>query len=331
MRFVLLCSLAPLLGCTILTQPVRPSSRVGPIVRADTARLEATVRRIARPRDFKDAAALAAVVEHLEEELTALGYEPIEQSYEVHIVCSTPECRERMGGERFDSIFKNVRVLIGDPTRPRVVVGAHYDSRGPLPAADDNASGVAVVLELARLLKAHPSPGTVELAFWPLEEPPFFRSGFMGSRVHADELRSQGAPVTAALSIETVGYYSDEPGSQHYSVPLVGKLYPHTGNFLALVANLDNTSLVRRVKSAMLGARRIPVHSFNAPARLPGIDWSDHLNFWKNGYPALMVTDTAPNRNPNYHEPTDTPDTLSYPRMARVTEVLFEAVWALSR
>ena len=307
------CTLMVTAGCTLLTQPVRPSQTRGPTVHADAARLQADVVALAHPREYPDTETLDRVARGLGRQLADLGYEPVEQPFEVK-----------------GRTFRNVSTVLGDPAAPRVVVGAHYDSCGPLPAADDNASGVAVVLELARLFKQHPPPGAVELVFWSLEEPPVFNTGGMGSVWHAKALRDGGVRVTAALSIETVGYYKDDEDTQHFPVPLIGALYPSRGNFIALVSNLRDTALVRTVKSAMLGTRRIPVYSMNGPELVPGIDWSDHASYWKVGYPALMVTDTAPNRNPAYHEASDTPDTLDYGKMARVTEALFEAIWVLA-
>lgn len=300
-------------GCAVLTQPVRRTLPHGPAVAADAQRLQALVEALAKPRDVADVAALDATAAYLAERLRESGYQPEEQLYQWQ-----------------GRTYRNLRLVLGDPKRPRVVVGAHYDSFEALPAADDNASGVAVVLELARLFRERPPPGTVELVFWTLEEPPAWDTPGMGSVAHADALAAEAVPVVAALSIETVGYYRDEEGTQHFPVPLVGALYPSAGNFVALVSNLDNTRLVRTVKRAMRSTGRIPVYSMNGPALVEGIDWSDHRNFWRHGWPALMVTDTAPNRNPNYHQPTDTPDTLSYPRMARLTEALFEAVWVLA-
>jgi len=318
LRFVVtpLVAFAALLlsGCLLLTQPVRVGAREGPPASADAKRLETDVFAIAHPRPWDDLEALNRTAGYIEEQLRAQGYTPTEQPYDVE-----------------GRAYKNVRLIIGDPAAPRLVVGAHYDSCEAYPAADDNGSGVAVVLELARLLKAKPPPGAVELVFWSLEEPPYFRSPHMGSAVHAAALKKEGTRVIAALSIETVGYYRDEPGTQHFPVDALGALYSTTGNYVALVSNLDNVSLVRQVKSAMLSVKRISVRSINAPVVIPGIDWSDHRSYWAQGMPALMVTDTAPNRNPAYHEPSDTPDTLDYKRMAAVTEALFEAVWQLVR
>ena len=299
----------------VLTQPVATGVMRGPKQSADVGRLEADVKTLAHPRDYTNTKQLDEDATGLGDRLRALGMTPI--------------------GRRFDAggrTYQNVSAILGDPKRPRVVVGAHYDSDHALPAADDNASGVAVVLELARLFAATPPPGTVELVFWTLEEEPYFAESEMGSAVHANALAKEGVTVTAALSIETVGYYKNEPRTQHFPAPFVGSLYPSAGNFIALVSNTgaDNRALVRRVKSAMRAVGTIDVHSMNGPAWIPGIDWSDHRSYWPHGWPALMITDTAPNRNPNYHEATDTPDTLDYGKMAALTEAIFEAIWVLA-
>ncbi len=300
-------------GATVLlSQPVGSVPREGPVVEADAKRLRDTVFALAHSRDVNDVAALDAAAKQISEQLTALGYTPLDQPY-----------------TREGQTYHNVRVVIGDQQAKRVVVGAHYDSCKPLPAADDNASGVAVVLELARLLREHPAPGAFELVFWTLEEPPVFRESEMGSHQHAAMLDQTGVKVSAALSIETVGYFTDEEGSQHFPLPGLSALYSTRGNYVALVSNLANISLVRRVKKAMRSADAIEVYSMTAPASVPGIDWSDHANYWPYGIPALMVTDTAPNRNPNYHRASDTPDTLNYARMAALTNALFEALWQL--
>lgn len=297
----------------LLTQPVLGAARKGPVVDAQAARLATTVATIAKPRDVTDVAALDATAQYIAEQLRALGYQPEEQPYVVK-----------------EKTYRNIRLLIGDPSAARVVVGAHYDSCGPRPAADDNASGVAVVLELARLFKEHPAPGAVELVFWTLEEPPTFRSEQMGSVIHAKSLAAAKVNVTAALSIETVGYYRDEPESQSFPVPGLATLYSTKGNYIALVANLNNIALVRTLKQAMRSTDTIEVFSMTAPSSIPGVDWSDHRSYWAQHMPAVMVTDTAPNRNPNYHQDSDTPDTLDYQRMAGVTNALFEGVWVLA-
>ncbi len=297
-----------------VTQPVLVGATQGPAVAVDPEALKQTVLAVAKPRDVKDPASLDATAAYLTEQLTAAGLHPFEQTYQVE-----------------GSTYRNVRVVFGDAKAPRVVIGAHYDSCKSLPAADDNASGVAVLLELGRLFAAHAPPGALELVFWTLEEPPVFREPEMGSAQHAKALADEHVKVTAALSLETVGFYSDEEGSQHFPAPGLGALYSTKGNYVAIVSRLGDVGLVRTVKRAMRATEQLDVYSINAPVEIPGIDWSDHRSYWPYDIPAAMITDTAPNRNRNYHRASDTPDTLNYARMAGLTRAVFEAAWVLSK
>lgn len=210
-----------------------------------------------------------------------------------------------------------------------VVIGAHYDSMVGTPGANDNASGVAAVLELARLFKDSKPGRTVRFVAFVNEEYPWYRTEQMGSRVYARKARERGEKIVAMLSLETIGYYSDEPGSQHY--PAVFSLfYPDRGNFACFVGNLGSRSLVRRVIGTFRETTRFPSEGVAAPAWIEGIGWSDHWPFWQEGYPALMVTDTAPFRYSHYHQPSDTPDKLDYGRMARVVSGLARVVAKLA-
>lgn len=226
---------------------------------------------------------------------------------------------------------RNVRAFLGPETDERIVVGAHYDVAGPYPGADDNASGVAGLLELARLLSVDDLPLKVELVSYPLEEPPYFYTRNMGSFVHAKSLKDQNVNVRAMLALEMIGYFRDEAGSQTYPLFLLRPFYPSVGNYIAVVGKLFQRKLVRTIKNAMQRATPLPVESINAPQLLPGIALSDHLNYWWAGYQAAMITDTAFYRNPNYHSAFDTPDTLDYKRMAQVVEGVKAAVIKLSK
>jgi Zn-dependent M28 family amino/carboxypeptidase len=212
-----------------------------------------------------------------------------------------------------------------------VVVGAHYDAFGPAVGADDNASGVAGLLELAPRLKDAHGSARIELVAYTLEEPPYFRTRSMGSRVHAAALQKSGAKVRAMVCLEMIGFFSDEDGSQRYPLPGLGLLYPSRGDFIALVGCLGEAGLVRTIKRAMAQACDLPVRSINAPRFVPGIDFSDHLNYWDAGFDAVMVTDTAFYRNANYHKASDTLETLDYERMAKVVEGVRAAVVELAR
>jgi len=225
---------------------------------------------------------------------------------------------------------RNVQAFFGPSTEERIVVGAHYDAAGPYPGADDNASGVAGLLELARIFSDEELPLQVELVSYPLEEPPFFYTRNMGSFVHANSLKKKGVKIRAMLALEMIGYFKDKPGSQSYPLFLLRPFYPSTGNFIAVVGKLFQRKMIKTVREAMKNATPLPVESINAPRLLPGVALSDHLNYWWAGYPAAMITDTAFYRNPNYHTAFDTPDTLDYERMAQVVEGVKVAVSVLS-
>jgi Zn-dependent M28 family amino/carboxypeptidase len=185
---------------------------------------------------------------------------------------------------------------------------------------------VAGLIELARLLSRKQPPMRVELVAFTLEEPPYFGTTGMGSSVHAESLRKQNIRVRAMFSLEMIGYFSDAPNSQHFPVGILGALYPSTGNYIAVVGRLSDWSLVRRTKATMRNASPLPVYSINAPTFVPGIDFSDQLNYWHAGYNALMITDTAFYRNRNYHTAEDTEEKLDYKRMAMVVEGAYAAV-----
>jgi len=227
--------------------------------------------------------------------------------------------------------FKYYVAHYGEVDAPVLVVGAHYDVCGEQTGADDNASGVAGLIELARLLVRHQPPvrHRIELALWPLEEPPNFRTPGMGSAIHANSLALSGADVRGMISLEMIGYFADEPGSQSFPAPGMSLLYTSRGDGIVVVGNASSWWFTRRVKKRMAGASDLPVRSMNAPAFVPGVDFSDHLNFWQQGWKAVMITDTAFYRNPNYHEPSDTPETLDYERMADVVTGVYTAITTL--
>ena len=306
-----------LLGAwALLTQPFvarRERGAEGP--RADAGRLAADVARLVRlaPRDAAHPKNLDRAADELSRSLREAGASVTELPYEV-------------SGHR----YRNVIGSFGPEAGRRVIVGAHYDAYMEFPGADDNASGVAGVLELARLLGTARLRGRIDLALWPLEEPPHFGSDAMGSFVHARSLADAGVPVLAMLSLEMIGCFRDEPGSQQLPVSLLKLVYPTTGNFIAVVGRPSEIGLVRRVKGSMRSASDLPVRSMNAPQGFPAIDLSDHLSFWRAGYPAVLVTDTAFYRNPRYHTSADTPDTLDAARMAKVVDGVLLAVLDLT-
>jgi hypothetical protein len=210
-----------------------------------------------------------------------------------------------------------------------IVVGAHYDSAEGTPGADDNASGVATALALARRLHATPLDRTVRFVFFTNEEPPYFATPDMGSEVSAKASKARGDDVKAMLSLETMGFFTEAKNSQHYPWPFSG-FYPSTGHFIAFVADTDSRALAHEAVSTFREHATVASEGSSVPAFIEGVDWSDHGPYWRQGYRALMVTDTAPFRNPNYHEATDLPATLDFDRLARVTVGLERVVRRLA-
>lgn len=210
-----------------------------------------------------------------------------------------------------------------------IVVGAHYDSVADSPGANDNASGVAAMLELARLLAGTALPRSVHFVAFANEEAPFFYGDEMGSNRYATQAHAQGARIEAMLSLETIGYYTDQKGSQRYPFPF-SLFYPNTGNFIGFVGNLSSRGLVRRAVGAFRAHTAFPAEGVAAPSGIEGVHWSDHWAFWEAGYPAIMVTDTAPFRYPDYHRATDVPGALDYVGLARVTGGLVDVIGVLA-
>lgn len=279
---------------------------------ADPAALESHVRFLAGlepPRSFDHPESLDEAAAYIGARLNEAGWETEAQVY-------TVDGRE----------YRNVRALRGPADAPRVVVGAHYDVHGELPGADDNASGVAVLLGLARALSGFEPDIGLELVGFTLEEQPAFARGIMGSAKHAEMLAERGVAVRAMLSLEMLGYYRDLPGAQRFPAPGLGLLYPDTGNFVGLIGRWAERGLLERLAGRMRAAGGIPVHYLASPLDFPGLGNSDHRSYWARDWPALMVTDTAYYRNPNYHTRFDIPGTLDYTRMAAVVPALAAAV-----
>jgi hypothetical protein len=208
--------------------------------------------------------------------------------------------------------------LAGRQPGPLVLVGAHYDSApGGTPAANDNGSGTAAALVLAQRFAtvAHALP--IRIVLFANEEMPYFATSGMGSLTHARGCKQRGEQLRAMFSLETMGYYSDKPGSQRYPAPL-NSLYPDRGNFIGFVGNLASRSLVRESIGAFRAHATIASEGAALPAGLPGVGWSDHWAFWQVGYAAIMITDTALFRDPNYHQLSDTVEQLDFDRLARV-------------
>jgi Zn-dependent M28 family amino/carboxypeptidase len=231
--------------------------------------------------------------------------------------------------------YNNIIVRYGDSSqgKPIVVVGAHYDVCDHLPGADDNASGVAGLLELARMLRVlKPAlPFAVEMVAFALEEPPYFATEDMGSAIHAEHLKAKNISVKLMISIEMIGYYSEKSWSQFFPNPILYTIYPHKGDYIAAVARPNERREIQKFKSAFLTMSKTDIYSINAPTFVPGMDFSDHRNYWKYGWPALMLTDTAFYRNTNYHKKEDTADRLNYQKMKEVVEGLYAATVAFAQ
>ncbi len=219
--------------------------------------------------------------------------------------------------------YKNVVCRFGRSNKPIIVVGAHYDVCGDQEGADDSASGVTALLELARMLKGQSLDRPVELVAYSLEEPPYFRTPNMGSHIHAKSLYERNIPVYGMLAVEMIGFYKSEKDSQRYPVKPMKLLYGTAGDFILLAKRTGSGRFVRRFSSAFVEVVEIPANQIKAPRKVAGIDFSDHLNCWNFDYDALMVTNTAFYRNENYHWPTDTMETLDISKMASVIDAIF--------
>jgi hypothetical protein len=327
MRAVLVLVLLVVAVCTgivaVVTQPLVPPIPSAPPA-VEAAALERHVRHLSvdlYPRSYDQVENLERAARYIVEQFRASGATVTIQEVKVR-----------------ETTYKNIIARFGPPTGPLLVVGAHYDAHGDAgagndprgyspdthtPGADDNASGVAGLLELSRLLGRAAQTRAIELVAYTLEEPPHFDTADMGSAWHARSLAEANRTVQLMLSIEMIGFFSDAPGSQSFPAPGMDRLYTDRGNFIALVGQLDDFAGMRRAKALMAGATDLPVYSINAPRMLKGIDFSDHRSYWNKGYPALMVTDTAFFRNANYHKAGDTFDRLDYRRMAKVVQGIY--------
>jgi Zn-dependent M28 family amino/carboxypeptidase len=270
------------------------------------------------PRHLGKPAAFSAAAELVERELADAGYSVVREAYQAHGHDVANLVAELPGGKRKDEV---------------VIVGAHYDTVESTPGADDNASGVAVLIEVARTMRHRRPARTVRFVGFACEEPPHFYTGEMGSQVHARLCRARGERIRGMLCLEMVGYYLAEPGCQQVpeSIPRsLHKAFPRRGNFLAAVGNLRSWRLLWRFRRGFKRAVRFPLFSIVLPEKIAEIRLSDNSSFWDQGYAALMLTDTSFLRNPHYHLPSDTPETLDYERMAQVTTGIVGAVRAIA-
>jgi Zn-dependent M28 family amino/carboxypeptidase len=279
----------------------------------DTRKLHGHVRQLTvdiGSRSVHEYDKLEATKEYIVSRLKAFGYIPSLQTY-------------TYSGRKYSNVIASIRgAKLPDET---VIIGAHYDTVFGTPGADDNASAVATLLEIARVLKGFSPDRTLKLIFFVIEEPPVFRSEHMGSYVYAKEAKERNENIKSMISLEMLGYYANEKEGQSFPFPLMSLIYPSTPNFIAVVGNLSSRNLVRKVKNSLRTGSRIPVETLTAFSFVPGVDFSDHRSFWKMGYPAVMITDTAFYRNPNYHTETDTIDTLDFDKMSDLLRGLIQA------
>lgn len=229
-----------------------------------------------------------------------------------------------------EQVYRNVRALYGPRNGARILIGAHYDVAGEHAGADDNASGIAALIEIGRRLTQHELSVPIELVAYTLEEPPFFRTESMGSAIHARALKAEGIELRGLINLEMVGYFTDAPDSQDYPIESMRRAYPTVGNFITVVGRNEDAAFATEVQAAMNAANDLNTVILLAPPNLTGVDFSDHLNYWAEDFTAVMITDTAFYRNPNYHEATDTAETLDYERMDQVVEAVVAAVAKLA-
>lgn len=266
-------------------------------------------------RNTKNPENLEKSARYLESVFREYGYQPQRNSYEYKSVD-----------------VSNIYVVksASRKTDRTIVIGAHYDSLHGTVGANDNASGVAVLLELARMLKTISLEANLHFVGFVNEEPPYFQTADMGSVVYAKRLRQQRIKVIAMYSLETMGAYYDDAGSQSYPFPL-DAYYPDVGNFIAFVSNPYSKQLLEKSIKQFREMAVVPSEGLSAPEVLEGVSWSDHWSFWQEGYPAVMITDTAPFRYEHYHKTSDSFDKIDYQRMSRVTHGIAKMIQKIAK
>lgn len=225
--------------------------------------------------------------------------------------------------------YQNVICSFGTENKKRIIVGAHYDVCGRQEGADDNASGTVGLLELARLLKGQKLNNRIDLVAYSTEEPPYFGTEWMGSFIHAKSMVDNKVDVLGMIALEMIGYFKDEKNSQSYPMPLLSLFYGKRGDYITLIRKFGAGKFARQFSKNFKTANTIRTKKFTGPTFIKGLDWSDHLNYWKFGISTLMITDTSFYRNENYHEPTDIMETLDLKRMAKVIDGVYIALLTL--
>jgi hypothetical protein len=279
-------------------------------LRADVQKLAGEIGE----RNMWHYAQLNAAADYIEKSFSGAGLHPRRDSYEIR----GQPCH-------------NIEAGISGALPEIILIGAHYDSVSGSPGANDNGTGVAAMLALARRFAAGQPKHTLRFVAFVNEEPPYFLSGEMGSLVYAGRCKERGDKIAAMISLETIGYFSDAPHSQTYPSPGLGIFYPKVGNFIGFVSNVQSRTLLRRVVALFRKHAKIPSEGAALPAFIPGVSWSDQWSFWRNGYPGIMITDTAPFRYPYYHSSSDTPDKLDYDRFTLVVSGMEKVIEGLDK
>jgi hypothetical protein len=311
-----------------MRMPGKNVSKVGPLSPDEIAlreELRADVQKLAGEigeRNMWHYPQLNAAADFIEDSFSRAGLRTRRDSYEIR-----------------GQACHNIEAEIPGNQPEIIVIGAHYDSVFGSPGANDNGSGAAAVLALAKRFAARETEQgapqrkpnkTLRFVAFVNEEPPYFLSGEMGSQVYARRCKERGDKISAMISLETIGYFSDAPNSQKYPSPGLGLFYPKVGNFIGFVSNVRSGALLRRVITLFRKNARVPSEGASLPAFIPGVSWSDQWSFWQNGYPAIMVTDTAPFRYPYYHSSNDTPDKLDYDRFTLVVSGMEKVIEELA-
>jgi Zn-dependent M28 family amino/carboxypeptidase len=308
--------------------PGKNVSKAGPLSPDEVAlreELRANVQKLAAEigeRNMWHYTQLNTAADFIEDSFSRAGLRTRRDSYEVR-----------------GQLCHNIEAEIPGNNPEIVVIGAHYDSVFGSPGANDNGTGAGAVLALAKRFarETEQSPQqrtpnkTLRFVAFVNEEPPYFLSGEMGSQVYARRCKERGDKISAMISLETIGYFSDAPNSQTYPSPGLGLFYPKIGNFIGFVSNVKSRSLLRRVITLFRKNAKIPSEGASLPAFVPGVSWSDQWSFWQQGYPAIMVTDTAPFRYPYYHSSNDTPDKLDYDRFTLVVSGMGKVIQELAK
>lgn len=278
----------------------------------DIQRLKAhlsVITKTANPRNFKNVKTLNYVANYIKKEFNKVCDSVKYQNFNVD-----------------NTIYKNVIGSVGIENKERIIIGAHYDVCGDSEGADDNASGVVGLLELARLLSKEKLNYRIDFVAYSLEEPPFFRTKQMGSYIHANYLFKNKTSVKGMICLETIGFYSDKVGSQKFPIQEMEKIYGNVGDFITVVQNNKNEAFSNEINNLMKKENLIKTQSFKGDSSLPGVDFSDHLNYWKYNFEAVMITNTAFYRNKNYHTSNDRLETLDLQKMNLVIKQLCNTI-----